>query len=57
MASRSMHFDDVAERSDLVTINVQEVVNNEVWELGIVKDEAHACRGFFHYQYNEAHTP
>lgn len=37
MASRSMHFDHVAERSDLVTINVQEAVNDEVWELCIVK--------------------
>lgn len=37
MASRSMHFDDVAERSDLVTINVQEAVNDEALELGIVK--------------------
>lgn len=32
-----MHFDNVAERSDLVTINAQEAVNDEAWELGIVK--------------------
>lgn len=32
-----MHFDNVAERSDLVTINALEAVNDEAWELGIVK--------------------
>ena len=32
-----MHFDNLAERSDLVTINAQEAVNDEAWELGIVK--------------------
>ena len=32
-----MHLDDVSEHSDLVTINVQETVNDESWELGIVK--------------------
>ena len=32
-----MHFDNVAERSDLVTINALEAVNDEAWELGIVR--------------------
>lgn len=32
-----MHFDDVAERSGLLTINAKEAVNDEAWELGIVK--------------------
>ena len=60
MASRSMHFDDVAERSDLVTINVQKAVNDEAWELGIVKVmdmRPTPAEAFSRYQYSEAHTP
>lgn len=55
-----MHFDNVAERSDLVTINAQEAVNDEAWELGIVKVTAMRPtppEAFSGYQYNEAHTP
>lgn len=37
MPFRSMHFDDVAQRSDRVTRNALAAVNDEAWELGIVK--------------------
>ena len=37
---RSLHFDDVTEHSDLVTINRQEAVNDEAWELGIETNKA-----------------